>query len=366
LGVLRSALKRAENLLSREHYELILAFNTHCENQGLREKTRDIYLRYTTDFLRFLEKKGLSVWKLSTKAYLLIDLFFSEARMHAPGSIGLYTVSIKKLLKYLYYITEDEKYIKLYEKIKVPRKARSLPEILSPEEVIKIIDNITDIKYKVAVAILYEAGVRAREVLNLKIKDVEFDRYGARITVRSSKSEPRVVRITAFSMLLWAWIESHPNKGNPEAYLFYGKSPDKPLSYQALWKKLKQAARRAGIRKNIHPHLFRHTRATEFYGVFREKEMMLWFGWKTRRMIDVYSKITQEDIEEKYLAITGVKQRDNARRALTPEKCPRCGTWLPPNAKYCPICGLPTSPRELIKILRKEMETRSSNNSFQD
>jgi len=51
-------------------------------------------------------------------------------------------------------------------------------------------------------------------------------------------------------------------------------------------------------------HVLRHSRATELLKkrVFTEREMMKWFGWKTRKMIDVYSHITMENVEKSYLS----------------------------------------------------------------
>jgi uncharacterized paraquat-inducible protein A len=68
--------------------------------------------------------------------------------------------------------------------------------------------------------------------------------------------------------------------------------------------------------------------------------MMLWFGWRKRDMIDVYAKVTMEDVEASYLAsVRGVEVKKE--EPLKPKACPRCGTLNPPDSKFCLRCGAP-------------------------
>jgi len=66
---------------------------------------------------------------------------------------------------------------------------------------------------------------------------------------------------------------------------------------------LRKAAKQAGVNTHVYPHLLRHSRATELYGKLSEKEMMLWFGWRKRDMIDVYARIKMEEVHAKYMAL---------------------------------------------------------------
>jgi ribosomal protein L40E len=100
-------------------------------------------------------------------------------------------------------------------------------------------------------------------------------------------------------------------------------------------------------------HVLRHTRATELLKsrTFTEKEMMLWFGWRTRNMIDVYAKVTMQDVEASYLAaVKGVEVKKE--EPPKPKTCPRCGSLNPPEAGYCYRCGAP---------LTAEAEKQASN-----
>lgn len=81
---------------------------------------------------------------------------------------------------------------------------------------------------------------------------------------------------------------------------------------------------------------------------------MLWFGWRTREMIDVYAKVTMEDVEASYLAaVKGVNlEREEAPK---PRSCPGCGTLNPPEASYCLKCAAPLSPEAQRQVSNFEL-----------
>ncbi|RLE65681.1 MAG: hypothetical protein DRJ47_04370 [Thermoprotei archaeon] len=336
-----SLIARYRGYMDEDNYVLFESFMSWLANQGLRPSTRYRYAGIIGYFLAWLSSRNIKISDLKVKD---IDLYLSS--VHGKGlkhsTVHWYVVGVKKLLRYLYYITDDEKYKKLYKKIKTPRLNKSLPEILSPEEVLKIITNFSSLKYKALYALIYETGCRIGEALNLKIKHLVEDEYGFKVFFSRSKSEARAVRLVVFAGLIKKWLSIHPERDNPEAYLFFGRHPLKKMSRSAALKNLKKAALKAGIKKNVHPHIFRHTRATELYRMFKELELMKWFGWKTRRMIDVYSKITQEEVETVYVKnILNEKKHSLSEEEKTGKTCPKCGRISTFSSKYCHFCGTP-------------------------
>jgi hypothetical protein len=189
------------------------------------------------------------------------------------------------------------------------------------------------------------------EILLLRGRDVELDQYGARLWVRKSKSEPRVLRVTLYANLLAAHIEAR--RPGPD-------EPTFPRDYSTYRQQLRRAWRLAGLPPTRQAfHALRHTRATELLKsrTFTEKEMMLWFGWKTRIMIDVYAKVTAQDVEEAYLA--AVKGVDLKREeAPKPRSCPRCGALNPPEASYRLKCAAPLTPEAERRAVNLELLLR--------
>lgn len=97
---------------------------------------------------------------------------------------------------------------------------KKLPgEILTKSEVRKMIEAADHPRNKALIAILYEGGLRIGELANLKVKNVEFDEYGAAVRVRGKTGERRV-RIVSSASLVAKWLEIHPRREDEEASLW--------------------------------------------------------------------------------------------------------------------------------------------------
>jgi len=279
-----------------------------------------------------LAKKGLTPRDLDMHVYL--DL-------HSAIRDNGFPVVVKLYAKYMASVTGEDRWEKLYAQVKVPRQRQKLPTVLTPDQVKALLEECgrTSFELKVLVELVYETGARAGEILHIRARDIVFDEAGAKLLIRSSKSEARAVRVVLYAADL--------------ARLAEGKKPEEKLfrqSYNTYLRQLGEAWRNAGLpsvgRKF---HALRHTRATELYGKMSEKAMMLWFGWKTRSMIDVYARVSQEEAEQEYLSAIGAVKKQDQPAAV---QCPRCGYQNPGTASYCLRCGAPLKPELQIEKAR--------------
>ncbi len=285
-------------------------------------------------------RKSKSLENMTYEDYLQLMSEIGDRKI--PETVKLY-------LKYLYDIMDDERYLRLYSKIKVPVRKTRPPEILSREQIFRLIEacNQVDYELKLLVELLYETGARVGELLNLRVGDVEFDEYGAKVYIRKSKSEYRTVRVVMFAADLQRYVEGR----RMEDYVF-------TKNYNTLLQYLKDAWRIAGlphIKRKF--HVLRHSRATELMKLgLNERELMLLFGWKTRKMIDVYAHLTLADVESKLLRIYVGEEVEESR--MISRKCPRCLAVVPPTASSCPRCGLPLKGEIMIreKTIHDEVE----------
>ena len=283
------------------------------------------------------------------------ELTLEDALALLPKLTTMESYVFKLYLKFLWKTARDPKqrevWKAIYEEVPTRRVKRGLPETLTRGEVERLLEACgkVDFELKVLVAVVYETGARVGEILLLRGRDVEFDERGARLYIRRSKSEERVVRVVQYAGLLAAWIQAR--RPNPDERVF-------PFDYNTYRRRLREVLRLAGLPHVRRPfHILRHTRATELLKgrVFTEKEMMLWFGWRTRSMIDVYAKVTMQDVEEAYLAAlegAEVKREEPPR----PRSCPRCGALNPPEANFCYRCAAPLTPEAQRQALAREME----------
>jgi integrase len=282
------------------------------------------------------------------------ELTLEDAYALLP-KLGEHEAKVLKLyIRFLWKTTRDERWRAIYEEARIRGRKPGLPEALTREQVERLLEACgrVDFELKALVAVVYETGARVQEVLALRGRDVEFDQYGARLRIRRSKSEARTVRVSLYANLLAAWLEAR--RPAPDERIF-------PHGYWAYHARLRKAWRLADLPPTRQPfHILRHTRATELLKgrVFTEKEMMLWFGWKTRSMIDVYAKVTMQDVEEAYLA--AVKGAEVKRgEPPKPRGCPRCGALNPPEANFCFRCAAPLTPEAQRQALAREAEIQA-------
>jgi site-specific recombinase XerD len=146
------------------------------------------------------------------------------------------------------------------------REPRRLPVILSPEEVRRLLDAAPGLKYKAALSVAYGAGLRALEVVSLKMSDIDSDRE--RMVIRVEQGKGRKDRYAMLSQPLlellraW-WLAARPlGVMLPGGWLFPGQNPVNPLTTRQLRRAFDGAREAAGIDKRVSLHTLRHCFAT--------------------------------------------------------------------------------------------------------
>jgi integrase/recombinase XerD len=138
------------------------------------------------------------------------------------------------------------------------REPRKLPVVLSPEEVARLLDAAPGLKYKAALSVAYGAGLRAAEVMSLKIADIDSDR----MVIRVEQGKGRKDRYVMLSEQLLHLLRSWWSEARPQGWLFPGQNPVNPLTTRQLNRACHAAAEAAGIDKRVSLHTLRHSFAT--------------------------------------------------------------------------------------------------------
>ncbi|MEA3287772.1 MAG: site-specific tyrosine recombinase/integron integrase [Candidatus Marinimicrobia bacterium] len=146
---------------------------------------------------------------------------------------------------------------KQYYKIERPRKERKLPQVLSKNEIGGILRNCNNLKHRMILTLLYSGGLRRSEVLNLKITDIESDRELLKVSDAKGNKD----RYTLLSEKILEDLRQYYREYQPGEYLFEGQRGGK-YSATSVANILKNAARKAGIKKRVTPHMLRHSFAT--------------------------------------------------------------------------------------------------------
>ena len=214
-------------------------------NYSLR--TIKTYLYCLNKFLIFYNKDFKKITKQDIKDYL--DKLINKKVSGSTINVNL------NALKFLFEETLNKR---LTIKIKYSKTPKNLPIFLTKEEIIELISQIENNKHKLMIKLLYGAGLRVSELINLKINDLNFENnYG---WVRQGKG--RKDRLFIIPDLLKEDLINYINKNNLDSDSWLFTSYNGHISTRSIQEIIKKAAKRAKLGKKVHPHTLRHSYAT--------------------------------------------------------------------------------------------------------
>jgi len=297
--------------------------------------------------------------------------------LKSDSSRSTYKVNIRTFYKYMYgvrkthefpTIVDDER---LVPERPVNKKKRS--DLLTSEEVQKMLGACLDEQDEALLMTCKEMGGRSGEIVSANIESVEFDASGCKFYTETSKSQQRYVRLVEATPYLKTWINKHPEKQNPKAPLFLGKSMyyGKRLLPNGVNLRVQRIAKRAGIVKRVHSHMFRTMAITELASKGFSLQMNAKRHGITPSTLDaVYSKLVDRDIDDAYLTHKKAKsdldkvQEQEEEERFKPRLCPECGYINTSKNDYCQnvltglnntkrLCGAPLTLEVSLKQDKK-------------
>jgi site-specific recombinase XerD len=274
-------------------------------------RTRDLPDNYRKCPEEFLQKLELKIYALNTaKTYInmferFINHYKDKELTHInENDIRTYLQLLVQQEKSDSYINQMINSIKFYYEVVLempnrfysierPIKKETLPKVISLEEVQSIIKNTNNIKHKCIVSLLYSAGLRRNELLNLKLEDIDSKRMV--ITVKNGKGNKD--RQTILSAAVLTDLRTYYKEWKPKKYLF--ESPNGgQYSANSVIKIIKVAANKARIRKNITPHMLRHSFATHLLENGTDlRYIQVLLGHNSTRTTEVYTQVAINNIK---------------------------------------------------------------------
>jgi hypothetical protein len=180
---------------------------------------------------------------------------------------------------------------------------------------------------------------------------------GMKIRV-DGKTGHRTVMLFYSVRNLMTWLEQHPDRENPNAPLWWNfdvnkRNTSKMISYAAIRKQLIKIAKKAGINKRIHAHLFRHSRSTYMANHLTEAQMNAHFGWVQGSDVpSIYVHLSGRDVDVAVLKANGVEIEEEENKPKV-RKCPRCKTHNAPDNLFCYKCGAVLTLKAAIEMEEK-------------
>lgn len=249
-----------------------------CVLKGFSPMTIKAYRYNVEKYLEFVVKCGLNLNRESVKSYFLTrdHLSVNSARLQYAALRFFFCQVLKEP-----FTPED---------IPVKKREKQLPRLLSREQVKKLIDTTENLKHKVMIELFYATGIRLEELINLKRKDIDFDRKI--IFVRRGKGKKD--RITIFPESIKIDLLKHySNSSFKTEYVFEGRNGK--YTKKAVQAVLENLGKKIGIK--VHPHMLRHSFATHLLeeGIdIRYIQKLL--GHSDLKTTEIYTNVSNKDL----------------------------------------------------------------------
>ena len=233
---------------------------THLRRKMLEELERRNYSEGTARrYLRFVEQFaqhfGKSPDKLGPDHLRIYQAYLLKVRKLEPGTVENHVAALRFL-----FIRTLHRY-EFRQFLPYPKIRRKLPKILSREEVACLIDASSSLFERTLLMVLYGTGMRRAEIARLKIADIDSQRMIIHVVDGKGHKD----RDLPLSPSLLETLRAHWRWLKPRTYLFPSRlhrDREQPITDKIVWRACTQAAKKAGIRKRVSPHLVRHAWAT--------------------------------------------------------------------------------------------------------
>lgn len=250
------------------------------------ENTIKIYCHYFKQFQEYFTGKNLD--NLSYERINQYILYLIKKSKISPSQQNQRINAIK------FYFEKVLGRKMEYFEIERPRKERQLPDVLSKEEILGIIQHTNNLKHKCIISLIYSAGLRRNELIQLKITDIDSQRKMLKIKGGKGKKD----RFSILSTKLIKDLKNYYSEFRPKVWLFEGPN-NKQYSATSIQKILKGAALKAGIKKRVHIHMLRHSFATHLLeqGVnIRYIQELL--GHESIKTTEIYTHVSSADFNK--------------------------------------------------------------------
>jgi len=211
--------------------------------------------------------------------------------MERQVSISYQNISINAIKFYYERVLGGKRKIYALDR---PRTEKRLPQVLSTNEITRLIKAMKSPKHQAIIMLAYSAGLRLSELINLKITDIDSVRM--QIKVESGKGSKD--RYTILSEMMLKKLRDYYKYERPMVYLFEGQ-PGIPYSRSSIQHIVYEAARKANITKHVTPHVLRHTFATHLLEKGTDlRYIQSLMGHETTKTTEIYTHITTKGFDQ--------------------------------------------------------------------
>jgi site-specific recombinase XerD len=243
----------------------LVRFDEDLRRRGAAEKTRSAYAADLRQFAVWASWQDVEPAAVSHRLLRHSAAALSERRS-APATVARKVAALRSFFESLREHGQIE--ANPADLLAAPRRAKTLPHVLAPEEISRLLDRIPastplELRDRALFEIAYSSGLRAEELVNLDLASVDFDAEELRVEGKGAKTrfvpagEPALRALARYLERARSALVQQPD----EPALFVSKT-GRRLSTSDIRRRLRMWARNAAVQGGVHPHALRHSFAT--------------------------------------------------------------------------------------------------------
>jgi len=257
---------------------------TELKIRGFSKRTVDSYIFHNQKFLNFVNKEPQSVNEDDAKGYMA---HLMSNKKYSPSSVNLALSS----LKFFYNeIIQNS----AFNAVKAPKLEKKLPTVLTKDEVKKLLGAIENPKHKLLVEFMYSSGLRVSECVSLKIDDLDLNEKIGKIKHGKGNKERYIILSDNLIQHLSDYISKKKDKSQ---YIFSIK--DRHITIRQAQKVVKEASKKAGIKKRVFCHALRSSFATHLLEAGTDiRVIQELLGHSDLSTTQIYTKVSTQQLKK--------------------------------------------------------------------
>ncbi len=275
---------KKESVLDKETFQLLTEIKQELIVEGYSSKTLKMYLIYAKEFFSFIKKPVTTIEKKDVVNYLA-----------SKKEAGCSNATLSLIHASLEYVLSKHLKLKVLEEIKIPKKAKTLPKVLTKEEIRLLFENTKFGRNRLMLQFMYGSGCRVSEVVNLKVEEINLKEKTA--TIRGGKGNKD--RMIILSKDWCTGIKKYLSKKKIQSEFVFSKKNGKKITTDAIQRIVRKSAKKAGINKHVTPHSLRHSYATHLLEAgtnIRYIQSLL--GHASLNTTQVYTNVANEQLKK--------------------------------------------------------------------
>ena len=276
--------KSGRRELSANYKQVERDYVKYLKGLRLSDSTVRTYFTFVADFFDFLPEKPIA--NIDNTDVRHFTEFIVAKKKYSISSHRQLISAIKHFSDFCPECPIDS------PELKRPSKSKYLPSVLSQREVIDLLRATANLKHRAVLALIYSAGLRVGEAINLELAHIDIDRRQLFIKNGKGRKDRFVVLAESFLPLFHNYFTTY----TPTTYFVEG-SKGKKYSASSIRSFLKRACKKAGIQKTVTPHTLRHSYATHLIengtGLRHVQELL---GHSKPETTMIYTHIAKKDI----------------------------------------------------------------------